>query len=236
MTFNIVNVNWHHFKFSPHKALQPIISKVCFWISLSSRLQDGHDDIPLSVCRQSPEVAIKEFRERMVNKSALSQIITASHSSSSIVRDMFRLLKRGSLNLQAPSNVIFSDEAGMDAEGLTRELCHMVMANMTDGKGVIVLFEGQIDHLVPVHSEEYTASNYFKYAGKLIAHSVLHAGFGLTGLSRAITEYLLTEDVNSCLPHLSEEDIPDLDIRESLKRVCIKIDDRLCTGLLNLKI
>lgn len=186
---------------------------------MSGCLQDAHDDIPLSVCRQSPEVAIKEFRERMVNKNALSQIITASHSSTSIVRDMFRLLKCGSLNLQAIPNVVFSDEAGMDAEGLTRELCHMVMANMADGKGGIVLFEGQMDHLVPVHSEEYTASNYFKYAGKLIAHSVLHAGFGLTGLSRAITEYLVTGDVNSCLPHLSEEDIPDLDIRESLKQV-----------------
>lgn len=141
---------------------------------------------------------------------------------------MFRLLKCGSLNLQAIPNVVFSDEAGMDAEGLTRELCHMVMANMADGKGGIVLFEGQMDHLVPVHSEEYTASNYFKYAGKLIAHSVLHAGFGLTGLSRAITEYLVTEDVNSCLPHLSEEDIPDLDIRESLKQVCAKLNNRFC--------
>ena len=71
----------------------------------------------------------------------------------------------------------------MDAEGLTRELCQMLMANMTDGKGGIVLFTGQMDHLVPVHREEYTALNYFKYAGKLIAHLVLHAGFGLTGSS-----------------------------------------------------
>ena len=50
-------------------------------------------------------------------------------------------------------------------------------------------------------------------------HSVLHAGLGLTGLSRAITEYLVTEDVNSCLPYLTEEDIPDLDVRETLKQV-----------------
>ena len=48
----------------------------------------------------------------------------------------------------------------MDADGLTRELCYMVMANMTDGKGGIVLFEGEMDHLVPVHSEEYLASDY----------------------------------------------------------------------------
>lgn len=180
---------------------------------------DEDDDIPLSVCRQSPEVALKEFRERVIDKSAPAQIITASHSSCSVVRDMFRPLKRGGLHLKATPNVIFRDEEGMDADGLTRELCHMVMANMTDGKGGIVLFEGEMDHLVPVHSEEYIASDYFKYAGKLIAHSVLHAGFGLTGLSRAITEYLVTEDVNSCLPYLTEEDIPDLDVRETLKQV-----------------
>ena len=69
---------------------------------------DEDDNIPLSVCRQSPDVALKEFRERM--------------------------------------------------------------------------------------TEEYIASDYFKYAGKLIAHSVLHAGFGLTGLSRAITELNLSGD------------------------------------------
>ncbi len=183
---------------------------------------DEDDVIPLSVCKQSPEVAIKEFRERMIDKSVPSQLITASHTSSSVVRDMFQLLKCGRLNLKAEPNVIFSNEPGMDADGLTRELCHMVMANMRDGKGGIVLFEGNTDHLVPVHSEEYIASNYFKYAGQLIAHSVLHAGFGLTGLSRAISEYLVTEDINSCLPYLSEEDISDMEIRETLKQVCVK--------------
>lgn len=94
---------------------------------------DEDDNIPLSVCRCSLDVALKEFRERMI--------------------------------------------------------------------------------------EEYIASDYFKYAGKLIAHSVLHAGFGLTGLSRAITEYLVTDDAHSCLPYLMEEDIPDLDLRGTLKQV-----------------
>lgn len=200
-------------------------NQYCFCFSMPGCMHDDDDDddvIPLSVCKQSPEVAIKEFRERMIDKSVPSQLITASHTSSSVVRDMFQLLKCGRLNLKAEPNVTFINEPGMDADGLTRELCDMVMANMRDGKGGIVLFEGNTDHLVPVHSEEYIASNYFKYAGKLIAHSVLHAGFGLRGLSRAISEYLVTEDLNSCLPYLSEEDIPDLEIRESLKQVCVK--------------
>ena len=38
-------------------------------------------------------------------------------------------------------------------------------------------------------------------------------------LSRAITEYLKTAEVNECLPYLSKDDIPDLDVREKLKQV-----------------
>ena len=113
---------------------------------------------------------------------------------------------------------MFDGEDGMDAEGLTRELCHMMISSMRDGKGGIILFEGQIDHLIPVHNEQYLASRYHKYAGQLIAYCFIHAGFGITGLSRAITEYLKTE-MNECLPYVSQDDIPDLDIREKLKQV-----------------
>ena len=176
-------------------------------------------DLPLSVSQKPPEAAMKASREHVVDVNAPVQIIRASHNSSSIVREMFRHLKCGHLKLKAKPNVLFKNEAGMDAEGLTRELCHMVMASMRDGQGGLVLFEGPMNHLVPVHNEEYIASQYFKYAGQLIAHSVIHAGFGLVGLSRAIAKYLVSEDLDNCLPYLSEEDIPDMGIRQSLKQV-----------------
>ena len=57
------------------------------------------------------------------------------------------------------------------------------MATIQDGKGRVQQFEGKTDHLIPVHNEEFIASHYFEYVGKLIAHSVIHAGFGLVGLS-----------------------------------------------------
>ena len=98
---------------------------------------------------------------------------------------MFGVFKCGSFNLQAKPNAVFSDEAGIDADGLTRELCHMIMASLRDGKSGILLFEGEIDHLIPVHSQEYVASKYFVYAGKLIAHSVIHAGFWFGGVVKS---------------------------------------------------
>ena len=130
-----------------------------------------------------------------------------------------RYLKLGQFNLRARPNVVFDGEDGMDADGLTRELCHMIMATMRDGKGGIILFEGQVDHLIPVHNEQYLASQYFKYAGQLIAYSFIHGGFGMTGLSRAIAEYLKSDDIDKCLQFLSVEDIPDLDVRQKLKQV-----------------
>lgn len=64
------------------------------------------------------------------------------------------------------------------------------------------------------------ASKYFIYAGKLITHSVIHAGFGLAGLSKAIVEYIINEDdMQSCLTFLSVEDIPDHDIQNIIREV-----------------
>ena len=177
------------------------------------------ENMPLNIVGMSPLEAIGTFRARAVDYFLPEQRIVASHDSSVILRTMFRLFKCGSFNLQAKPDVVFSDEAGIDADGLTRELCHMIMASLRDGKSGILLFEGKIDHLIPVHSQEYVASKYFVYAGKLIAHSVIHAGFGLVGLSRAIVQFLIEDDMQKCLTFLSVEDIPDHDIQVKIKEV-----------------
>jgi hypothetical protein len=72
---------------------------------------------------------------------------------------------------------------------------------------------------MPVHNEQYLASQYFVYARKLIAHAVLHAGLGLVGLAKVIKEYLIEDDIDHCLKYLSVEDIPDLDIQNKIKQV-----------------
>jgi hypothetical protein len=64
---------------------------------------------------------------------------------------------------------------------------------------------------------------YFEYAGKLIAHTVIHAGFGLVGLSRVVVQYLIEDDIDKCLTYLSVEDIPDLDIRKKIKEVIFSL-------------
>lgn len=93
---------------------------------------DDDDDVPLgSSLNVSPELTVKEFRDHMVDKHVPEQTIRASHDSN-ILRDMFRYLKSRQFNLRARPNVVLDGEDGMDAEGLTRELCHMMMSSMRD--------------------------------------------------------------------------------------------------------
>ena len=78
---------------------------------------------------------MKEFCARAIDSSSADQQIMASCDPSRVLRTMFRLLKSGNFKLQAKPEVVFLGESGIDAEGLTRELCHMVMACLRDGKG-----------------------------------------------------------------------------------------------------
>ena len=155
-------------------------------------------NFPLTTTSLPPSTVLAMYRESLVDYSVPDQMIRASQDYGNIVRQMFRLIKSGQLNIKAKPNVVFANEAGIDADGLTQELCHMVMATLQDGKGGVQLFEGKTAHLIPVHNEEYIASHYFEYVGKLIGHAVIHAKFGLVGLSRAIAMYLISEDIDSC--------------------------------------
>ena len=50
--------------------------------------------------------------------------------------------------------------------------------------GRTLLFEGEPDHLVPAASEALIESNLFRVAGRMLAHSFLHDGPHVKGLSR----------------------------------------------------
>ena len=117
-------------------------------------------------------------------------------------------------------DVTFIGEDGIDAQGLTREFFSIVMSSLKYGSGNYILFEGSDDHLLPVISEEYHQSSFFIYAGELIAMSVLHAGFGFTGMSRALSVYLSTDDMDRASCYLSIKDVPDYGIQGILCEVC----------------
>lgn len=168
---------------------------------------------------ENPKDAIIRFRQCTIEKTFMRQPIFVNRSSDTIIKEVLKLFKRDSIDIRKKPDVEFVGEAGMDADALTREFCHIVMSALKNGGGGIVLFEGEEDHLLPVHCADYIASEYFIYVGKMIAHSVLHSGKGFVGLSRAISEFIVTNDLERSMLKLIVNDIPDLDIRESLAKV-----------------
>ncbi|XP_062846705.1 uncharacterized protein LOC134308102 isoform X3 [Trichomycterus rosablanca] len=107
-------------------------------------------------------------------------------------------------------------------EGVKRHFFSLVMHKLqsgfiTDfGNGTsTVLFEGQVDHLVPSTSQVLVQSDLFLMAGRMIGHSFLHGGPLVAGLSPAIIHVLLGGSPQTAVILL--EDVVDIDIRETLQ-------------------
>ncbi|TDH03167.1 hypothetical protein EPR50_G00160130 [Perca flavescens] len=83
------------------------------------------------------------------------------------------------------------------------------------GMGRTLLFEGEPDHLVPAASEALTESNLFRVAGRMLAHTFLHDGPHVTGLSPAVIHVLFNGDPE--MATVVTEDCPDLHIRSIIE-------------------
>ena len=81
---------------------------------------------------------------------------------------MFRYLKWRQFNLEARSKLRMMVKKGWKGMDLPENFA-TCMSHMRDGEGGIIHFEGQINYLIPVHNEQYLASEYYKCAGQLIA-------------------------------------------------------------------
>lgn len=96
-----------------------------------------------------------------------NQDISIDRQSGIVLRDLFKKLKRGVLDTRKVPDKTFVGEEGIDADGLTKEFFTLIMSALASGKGGYILFEGEIDHLVPVNSEEFYQSGFFKLASLL---------------------------------------------------------------------
>lgn len=89
----------------------------------------------------------------------------------------------------------------------------------TANSNVTPLFEGEPGHLVPSASHFLVESDMFMVAGRMLGHSFLHGGPCLSGLSPAVVHVLLGGSPETATVTL--EDCPDLDIRETIRLVCL---------------
>ena len=87
----------------------------------------------------------------------------------------------------------------------------------------VLFFEGECDHLLPVHNQIVQQMGIFTCIGRIIGHSILHGGPGLHGLSPVAKHYWSHGDLTSNPPPMELQDIPDFNLREAIQEVCILV-------------
>lgn len=109
----------------------------------------------------------------------------------------------------------------IDGGGLTKEFFHLVLTKLRDGDPSIgiSLFEGAADHIVPIHCTSSLDSGLFHLFGKILAHSILHAGMSFVGMAPSIAKYIATRSMDEAATLVSIEDISDLEYREYAQKV-----------------
>lgn len=90
-----------------------------------------------------PYDALKVHKSKVV--IPCNQDISVDCQSGIVLRDLFKMLKRGMLDTREVLDVTFVREEGIDAEGLTKDFFSLVMNVLAAGTGGYVMFEGEIN-------------------------------------------------------------------------------------------
>ncbi|CAB3994772.1 PREDICTED: uncharacterized protein LOC107356592 [Paramuricea clavata] len=171
-----------------------------------------------------PMAALETFRKENtdVNSAREQFYISRLEGIEDMKRDILGLYKDPRKNLKACPKVRFEGEEGVGA-GPVREffVCALGIARegMSGTGRPVVYFEGEADHLLPVHNQMLQQMGAFVCIGKMIGHSILHGGPGLFGVSSA-AKHFWAYNVDENPPLLVLDDIADINLRELIHEVC----------------
>ncbi|KAK0145252.1 hypothetical protein N1851_015848 [Merluccius polli] len=176
---------------------------------------------------KEPAQAAKVFKENLLKEHAsgtpLRMKMDVSDSEEDRERDLLLFYKRQQ-EWACPLHCILVGDVAV-GEGVMRYFLTTVISKLQFGFSLdlggmarTLLFEGEPDHLVPAASEALIESNLFRVAGRMLAHSFLHDGPHVTGLSPAVIHVLFNGDPE--MATVVTEDCPDLHIRSIIKLVC----------------
>jgi hypothetical protein len=175
---------------------------------------------------------IDSFKKAAVDENLPRQrfVVSREDGMEELKRDILSNYKNINCKLNAKPRVTFEGEEGVGS-GPIREFLLCAMKIAQDGVGGsrrdIIFFEGEKDHLVPVHDRTLRSTGSFRAIGRIIGHSFIHNGPLLYGLSPAVKRYwVLTASKNDDDPNLitlpasiTINDIPDLDLRGYIHEV-----------------
>ncbi|XP_015768056.1 PREDICTED: uncharacterized protein LOC107346751 [Acropora digitifera] len=181
------------------------------------------DQLPIS-----PTAALIRFQNETSDSDRPSQLFRACRldGQADFRREIMGIYKNPNTDLKAKPRVRFEDEEAV-GEGPIREFLSQAIRlaeegiPSTSGSKPLIFFEGEKDHLIPIHDHSLRLTGAFKTIGRIIGHSMLHGGPGLTGLSPAVKHCLCTPDHSQEPPPISIQDIPDVDLRELITNASV---------------
>lgn len=80
-----------------------------------SEKEEG-DDLPVSIVKEDPEIAMDQFRRKILKPELPRQFIRVERQSPTLVRDLFKMMKRGAIDIRRELDIEFVNEDGIDAK------------------------------------------------------------------------------------------------------------------------
>ena len=170
---------------------------------------------------------IESFRESKIDNEAVRQLfaVCRDDGEAGMKADILAKYKNPNTNLLARPRARFEGEEGVGA-GPLREFLQVAVKIAQEGIGFhskpVIYFEGEPDYKLPVHSPSLRNTGSFRAVGRILAHSFLHGGPCIHGLSKAVKHYFASQkkqDLSLDPPPLELDDVADYDLRMLLKEV-----------------
>lgn len=156
---------------------------------------------------------ILDILESRINKTFRKTI-----NIENIVGDTMCFYKDKNFDPTLGIKVVFCDQPGVDAGGLTRQFFSSFFNTISDTSIPGYLFEGEVTNLSPICRTDTCLSEIFTYIGIIMAHSLCH-GVRPLRLSNASYHYILSGNFEDALPFLKVDDVATSSIKHFLEEV-----------------
>ncbi|XP_076830819.1 uncharacterized protein LOC143476481 [Brachyhypopomus gauderio] len=174
---------------------------------------------------EDPQGAALLFRRQILQQyersSPLTAILDLGDSVLDRERSILTFYKAPKVNWASPLHCTLRGDAAI-GDGVNRHFISLTMNTLQHGfrlnygnTDVMLLFEGQPDHLVPCTSQILLDSDLFLIAGRMVGHSFLHGGPALAGISEAVVDVLFGASPDNTT--ITVEDCPDLERRQTIQ-------------------
>ncbi|CAH3146691.1 unnamed protein product [Porites lobata] len=164
---------------------------------------------------------VAQYKQETLDENGPPLRIYVNRMTEEFTADVLSIYKKANPCFRSNLRVQFENERAV-GEGPVREFFSILMGFVQNGLYVddpgrlTMLFEGQTDHKIPVPNALLCNSGLYTSVGRMIAHSFLHGGPPLYGLSPAVLEFWTRESISEAV---TMEDIPDYDLRQALKQL-----------------